>query len=259
MSKIFGDVSLALAVVLTVYLVGVMLYRTSVIVEKGGYMGVFRWEMGICAALLLLALDLRFRIFSALRFPPLVWLPRIALLALCAVVVALTAMVLAHMSDRPDAPAGHAVVLGVALEDGKPTREMLRRVETARDYAEQDPGAVLVVTGGNAAAGSASEADVMKELLMERGIGDTRILVEDRAVDTEQNFLNTAALIGPEQPIVLVTSGYHMLRALGLARHAGFEKVMGLSAPCGSLFLPANVVWEVVCEANLIMKGKVAL
>ena len=49
-------------------------------------------------------------------------------------------------------------------------------------------------------------------------------------------------LVDPAGPVLLVTSGYHMLRAAALARDAGFAQVQGLSAPMDGPTLPANLL-----------------
>ena len=94
----------------------------------------------------------------------------------------------------------------------------------------------------SAAAGSGKTS-----VLIERII---RIILEGRAVDTPANFQNVARMIDPARPVVIITSGYHMLRASAIARDAGFTDVRRLSAKCDPVFLPANIAWEIVCEID---------
>lgn len=121
------------------------------------------------------------------------------------------------------------------------------------------PGATLIVTGGNGTCDEATEAAVMRNILLARGIPPSRILAEDRSADTPGNFVNLARMVDPARPIVVVTSGYHMYRALGIAKKAGFTAATGLSAKCDARRLPANLFWEVVCEANHLIKGRAKL
>ena len=46
--------------------------------------------------------------------------------------------------------ADYAIVLGLALENGKPASDLLARLDTAREYLERYPEAHLILTGGNA-------------------------------------------------------------------------------------------------------------
>lgn len=45
-------------------------------------------------------------------------------------------------------PADQAIVLGLALENGKPTDDLLARLNTAQSYLAQYPDAQLILTGG---------------------------------------------------------------------------------------------------------------
>ena len=174
-------------------------------------------------------------------------------LALALPALVLLGLILLHMRDVPAAPAETIIVLGMALERGRPNRDLLHRVDAAARCAKACPAAAVIATGGNGEGGR-TEAEVMRELLIKRGVGPGRIMVEDQSVDTPENFRNVARMIDPARPVILITSGYHMLRASGIARHTGFTNVQRLSARCDPRFLPANLAWEVVCGIDRIIK-----
>ena len=141
-------------------------------------------------------------------------------------------------------------MLGLALENGRPVRELISRLDTAEKYLSDHTGASLILTGGNPGPDGRTEAQVMGDLLTARGVPPEALIKEDRAADTIENFRNTARLTDPEKPVTLITSGYHMLRASAIARDAGFTDVRRLSAKCDPVFLPANIAWEIVCEID---------
>ncbi len=58
-------------------------------------------------------------------------------------------------------------MLGLALENGKPTPDLLARLDTARKYLERYPETRLILTGGNAAEPGRTEA---ANICMESGI-----------------------------------------------------------------------------------------
>ena len=60
----------------------------------------------------------------------------------------------------------------------------------------------------------------------------------------------TAQIIDPGKPVVLISSNYHMDRAVKTARSAGFTNIMRLPAPSSILNYGANVLSEVVLEVN---------
>ena len=77
-----------------------------------------------------------------------------------------------------------------------------------------------------------------------------RMIPEDQAKSTKDNFRNTAHIIDHGEPVVLISSNYHMDRAAQTAKAAGFTNVRRLPAPSSLLSYGANVMSEVVLELN---------
>ena len=59
--------------------------------------------------------------------------------------------------------------------------------------------------------------------------------LEDKARSTRDNFRNIAKMEGfsKDTPVVMISSDYHMDRAVRIAEKAGFTHVMRLPAPSG--------------------------
>ena len=146
--------------------------------------------------------------------------------------------------------ADYAVVLGLALENGEPAPDLLTRLDTAREYLKRYPEARLILTGGNADASGRTQAAVMRDVLTERGVPEDRLILEDRAQTTKENFGNTAGIVLPEDSIVMISSNYHMDRRVRNASEGGFSQVMRLPAPSSSLAYGANMLSEVVLDLN---------
>lgn len=257
--RIIGSLFLALVVLFTVYLSAVMLHRINTVVIKGIYKKVFSRELVICTLFLLAALDLRFRLFTRFRSRPLRvigWLLRLVTAGLAVFVLLLGGRVIFAGLANDAGEADTAIVLGMALEDGRPTRDLLLRLDTAEAYAAEHPQSRLILTGGNQDEKGRTEAAVMKEILLERGLDESRIITEDQATDTKENFRNAAAMTDPSRPVVIVTSNYHMNRAVRIAGSAGFSSVMRVPAPSEPLYYGANVMWEVLMELNFLIFGR---
>ena len=79
-------------------------------------------------------------------------------------------------------------------------------------------GSFLVETGQ--APPTQTEALAMRQFLVALGVPESAIVMEGKSVNTIENMRETRALIGTGH-VALVTSGYHMPRALRLARKAG--------------------------------------
>lgn len=84
-------------------------------------------------------------------------------------------------------------------------------------------GLPILFSGGQVFADSGNEADIAKRQLLGLGISEDHILIENQSLNTEQNAVNTAAILqanGLTHP-VLVTSGFHMPRAMQHFKNAG--------------------------------------
>ncbi len=111
-------------------------------------------------------------------------------------------------------------VLGFQLMyDGEMAPELIGRCETALQALRQYPQAYVAVTGGGTAFGNkkATEADVMAAWFAEHGIAPERIIIENRSMTTDQNAVNTCAILTSNYPqirtVSVITSDYH--QALG--------------------------------------------
>lgn len=102
-------------------------------------------------------------------------------------------------------------------------------------------GAVRLIVSGGAPPGETASAIGYAELARGLGINDASLVVLDAPLDTRAEAQGIAALIGAA-PFVLVTSAYHMPRAVRLMERAGARPI---PAPTGQLFRePANNNWR---------------
>ncbi|QWU14845.1 Uncharacterized SAM-binding protein YcdF, DUF218 family [Paenibacillus sophorae] len=86
-------------------------------------------------------------------------------------------------------------------------------------------GLPVLFSGGQVFADSGNEGDIARRQLLGLGVDERSILIENRSLNTEQNAEFTAALMkehGLSRP-VLVTSAFHMQRAVAEFRQAGME------------------------------------
>ena len=255
--RIIGDILLVLAVLLLIDVAAVMPARVSAYVQKADTQKVFIYEIFLGVILLLFALDVRFSLFT--RWKPAFlravgWLLRTAVVLASAVILFFCGKVIIGGMIQTAGPANYAICLGLALENGQPAPDLVARLETAREYLEKYPEARLILTGGNADASGRTEAAVMRELLTERGVPEDRLILEDQAKSTKENFRNIAGILSAGEPVVMISSNYHMDRAVRIASKNGFPQVMRLPAPSGFLAFGANMLSEVVLDLNDLTK-----
>ncbi len=115
------------------------------------------------------------------------------------------------------------MVLGFGLnKDGSMRQELVDRLNLALECAQQYPNAFITVTGGGTASEnpSATEAGVMAKWLMENGIDESRIIIEDNSKTTVENAVFTYRIITSDYPqikdIAIITSDYHIPMACTL-------------------------------------------
>jgi len=105
-------------------------------------------------------------------------------------------------------------------------RSAADRILVAAALARRYPNARVIFSGGSAdlVDNDAREADYAGALFESLGVDKTRLIMERRSRNTEENAEFSKALAAPKtgERWLLVTSAFHMPRAIGLFRKAGF-------------------------------------
>ena len=121
------------------------------------------------------------------------------------------------------------IVLGAAVHGETPSRALKDRLETAVEYGNKNPNALIVVSGGKGSQENISEADAMEKYLIKKGVSPDRIIKEDKSTSTYENFVNSKKLLDALFPkgytTGFITNEYHIYRAGGMAEAAGFESI----------------------------------
>lgn len=194
----------------------------------------------------------------------------LALVALCAglTLTPLPNAVLATLEGRfprPDLTAlarvDGIIVLGGAVDTNRTAAfetlvvsDAAERLLALVDLGRRYPQAKLVMTGGSAnldsAATSVREADLVRDKFLPMvGFDPGRVIFERESRNTDENARYSAALATPQPGEVwlLVTSAYHMPRAVGIFRKQGWPVIAypvdygACSAACISFDLLAGM------------------
>jgi uncharacterized SAM-binding protein YcdF (DUF218 family) len=134
--------------------------------------------------------------------------------------------------DTRGAPDG-IIVLGASVEadisaahDRAVVRSAPDRIIAAAALAHRYPNARIVFTGGSATliSNDAREADFAGAIFESLGISRSRLMMERRSRNTQENAEFSKILVAPKpgERWLLVTSAYHMPRSVGIFRKAGF-------------------------------------
>lgn len=178
------------------------------------------------------------------------------LLALLLSFLIIEGLIVAHRSgtESPDAPT--LIVLGAGLHGDVPSAILTARLETALDYLNAHPNAVAVLTGGQGAGETVTEASAMVNWLIARGVEPERLYPEEQATDTVENLLFSAEVIrqkGLSDRVALLSQGFHLFRAERLAEQTGFHDVQTVSAPIPQRWLILSVYLREYCSILLML------
>jgi len=135
---------------------------------------------------------------------------------------------------QADGPPPHGIiVLGGAIDPDVSAKRgavafgaSAGRIVAMLDLARRFPQAKIVFSGGNAnlVTPGAPEAEFAGRLLREFGVDARRVTLESRSRTTDENARFSRDLLAPKagECWLLVTSAFHMPRAIGAFRAAGF-------------------------------------
>ncbi len=138
------------------------------------------------------------------------------------------------------------IVLGAQVKpDGSPSVQLEWRLDAAYEAYNRKPVPV-VVCGAQGHDEPITEAEAMKQYLISKGVSENDILTDPDSFNTNQNLRNAAKLLEYRpnmQKVLIVTSDYHVPRALALAGDIGFI-ACGLGSPCKPEYWIKNHVRE---------------
>ncbi len=140
-------------------------------------------------------------------------------------------LVFRGMTETPEGPADTLIILGAKVNGSHLSITLQDRLAAARNYLEENPHAIAVVSGGQGKGEDISEAAAMRAALLAQGISAERILTEAQSTTTQENLLYSQRILEeaghPVQRVLIVTSDYHVFRACQMAKKY-FPSVEGL-------------------------------
>ena len=164
---------------------------------------------------------------------------------------------LAKPCEKQVEPATNAVllVLGGRIRNGNPVVTVQNRLIVAADLWREAPGRTIVLSGGDAPDEGTTEAEAMRGWIMEReGVPERAILLETRAGNTTENISYSMEVIAEAglsgRQVCIVTSNYHLYRALAIAQRTNSE-IIGVPAP-----VPKSSALQQWCREVMVILAK---
>lgn len=125
------------------------------------------------------------------------------------------------------------VVLGAGLRGDRPSRTLRERLDAAYEYLIAHPEAPCVLSGGQGPDEPCTEAAAMKTYLLNKGIDEERLYLEEQSTSTAENLAFSRQVIeenGLPTAIAVVTQEFHQCRAQAFAARQGFDTVGAVTA-----------------------------
>ena len=139
------------------------------------------------------------------------------------------------------------VVLGAGIRGETVSPLLANRLDEAAEYYNKNSNTVIVVSGGQGMQESITEALAMERYLINKGVDKDKIVKEERATSTYENFVYSKAILDDmfdeSYKIVLVTNHFHIYRAGQIAKIAGLESTH-IHAGTVWYTLPVNYIRE---------------
>ena len=158
-------------------------------------------------------------------------------------------------SDLSALPADAVVVLGAGVNGTQPSLSLYTRLTAALDYLEENPGIPVVLTGGKGYGEEITEARCMYDWLTAHGVDGRRLILEEQAGNTAENFAFSRELlekqgIDPaEDQVAVVTNDFHIARSRLIAARQGYGHAFGI---------PARLPWRHL-EVNYYLREAFAM
>ena len=149
------------------------------------------------------------------------------------------------------------IVLGAQVkEDGTPSVALERRLTAALESYQEKPQ-LIIVCGAQGINEPRAEGDVMRNWLIEKGVRPEDVVAETASFNTRENLIYARAIMehrGLSQALV-VTSDYHVARALELCRQTGISAT-GKGSPSKPEYFIKNHIREGLSWIKLWLESR---
>lgn len=119
------------------------------------------------------------------------------------------------------------IVLGCGVEGERIPSHLRSRLEAAYSYYLENPNVLIVVSGGQGKGEAVTEALAMEKYLVEKGVPEDKIIKEEASSSTRTNLIYSKEILdaycNKEYTVAIVSSEYHLYRAVSIAKELGLN------------------------------------
>lgn len=165
--------------------------------------------------------------FFAKKLPK--WLIGFYYFGMVLIAIVIPVMFISGGTDNVTYKEDAIIVLGAAVRGEEISGALQKRLDVAIKYYQKNPDVVIIVTGGQGPQEDITEALAMERYLLSNGIPKDKIIKEEHATSTYENFKYSKDILDThfsklgitEYNLAYITDDYHIYRAGQLAKIAG--------------------------------------
>jgi len=103
--------------------------------------------------------------------------------------------------------------------------DVLRGSEALRLWHLSEEDMKIVISGTDPRTPGSEEAHAVRSFFTQRGVSEKDIIIEGKSHNTRENVENVKEIVGKEKSFFLVTSAYHMDRAIREFKRLGADPI----------------------------------
>lgn len=187
------------------------------------------------------------------------WIP-VSLVTLCAsglvILLVVQILIFGRIPSTAEPGLDYVIVLGAGVKTDGISKTLKLRLDKAAEYAAENPDSILVLSGAMGEGEPVTEAAAMQAYLMEQGVPEAQMLLEDKSHSTLENIVYSRILIEQDRDekrarwqknkpqlafpamqvadkplrIGILTSNFHLYRARMIARKQGLADARGIAS-----------------------------
>jgi uncharacterized SAM-binding protein YcdF (DUF218 family) len=147
--------------------------------------------------------------------------------------IIIESIIVLNIKSDKGAEVDYLMILGAGIRGKEVSLTLQKRMDKGIEYLISNPEAFVIVSGGQGLGEEITEAEAMKNYLVNHGIKDARIIKEEKSTSTMENFKYTKEIIQKDHKekirLLIVTNDFHMYRSKLLAKRNGF---IAFGLPC---------------------------
>ncbi|QNU05839.1 YdcF family protein [Peribacillus butanolivorans] len=142
--------------------------------------------------------------------------------------------------------ASYLIVLGARVKGTVPSLSL--------QYLKANKNTIAIVSGGKGPGEDISEAQAMQQELINQGIEEARIIMEDKSTTTIENIAYSKDLIpNPTATGLIVANDFHIYRAVEMAKSVGLD-MTGIPAKTPKVVLVKSYIREYLAITKYYLK-----